>query len=118
MTALATMTLEQLGSLTLDQLGSLTMDGSGGGDDSEGGGGSSSTDLSQVLESLEQLSSKADAIYGLLGSWSQSGSTLTTTVGNKTRTYTLTKTGGKITAVEENVTEQETEPVVDDYGGI
>ena len=67
-------------------------------------------DMPAVLERVEledaDLMQKA---YGLLGSWSLSGTTLTTTVGETTRTYTLTKAGSQITAISENVDDEEDE---------
>ena len=41
-------------------------------------------------------------VHGLLGAWSLDGTTLTTQAGDATVTYTLTKTGSQITAIEED----------------
>ena len=62
------------------------------------------TTVEEEFQNMELL----DKAYGLLGSWSLDGTTLTTTVGETTRTYTLTKTGGQITGISEDVDEEET----------
>lgn len=112
MTTLADLTLEQLDTLTIEQLSTMTVGGAGS-DDSGGDG----ADLSQVLAAIAALNTKVDAIYGLLGAWSMEGTTLSVRSGNVTRTYTLTKTGGQITAITE--TNPPTLPAdPDDYGGI
>ena len=60
-----------------------------------------------VLEMTDET--QLDKIYGLLGAWTMSGTTLTTTVGESTRTYTLTKSSGQITAISEDEPTNETE---------
>ena len=60
-----------------------------------------------TVEEQFQNTELLEKAYGLLGSWSLDGTTLTTTVGETTRTYTLTKTGSQITGISED--EEETD---------
>ena len=117
--ALATLTLDQLNTLTMDALLGMTMEeisGSGDIDSGDDGSGTEGTS-SRLLAAIAALNTKVDAIYGLLGAWSMEGTTLSVRSGNVTRTYTLTKTGGQITAITE--TNPPTLPAdPDDYGGI